>query len=631
MSARVLVLVCVGLAACSDPRVRAVGEDVSVSPPTLTIRAWEGHSATVALQVGNRSRAPADGWVEASAGLVAPASVRLPGGATEDVLVEAKGRPPGTYAEQVRVGFAGDETAIPVLVEVRALPDCEPHEPCLEGRFDVERESCTMSPRADGAPCSNACLLNGICSAGACKGEWVSCDDGNACTLDFCTPDSGCDHTDDSARCSTEDPCKVGVCDPASGCATVNARDGTFCGEVRCGLAEVCIDGACVEGPAPPGWDSVTLCASDVEAGRTFTCALLVDGRVACWGKVSYATDEASVPEAPTIVSLPGRADRLWVGDYVACGKIQATGEVFCWGIITEPMVTYIGQDLLVPMSRPVRVPPFENRRTLNFVVGSYCASDFDGGFDCVGIGPNLGIHYDYGLEHVSVISAESQFNYRVALEDGSVWGWVAPRIPPHCQDEKGFDWMSWDPEMVLGPGPRVLQIASDCALRENGRVTCWGNNTYGRVRFPPENQSCYMGPVEFGALDAIQQLTSYGRWDGPCVIQAGAIYCWGIDFYQSPTEWSTELPLQRIGTLDDVVDVAMGGYTRPHMCGVRQDHTVFCTGSNQFGAVGIDPPRSADGGLRFDPYLATIRDLVEVRWDGRYNPVHVHRNDGGI
>jgi hypothetical protein len=46
----------------------------------------------------------------------------------------------------------------------------------------------------------------------------VSCDDGNACTVDSCDPQSGCQTA--PLSCDDGDVCTQDACDPATGCTT---------------------------------------------------------------------------------------------------------------------------------------------------------------------------------------------------------------------------------------------------------------------------------------------------------------------------------------------------------------------------------------------------------------------------
>jgi hypothetical protein len=51
---------------------------------------------------------------------------------------------------------------------------------------------------------------------GSCSTTPVSCDDGNACTVDSCDPQAGCQAAPRS--CDDGDVCTQDACDPATGC-----------------------------------------------------------------------------------------------------------------------------------------------------------------------------------------------------------------------------------------------------------------------------------------------------------------------------------------------------------------------------------------------------------------------------
>lgn len=99
----------------------------------------------------------------------------------------------------------------------------------------------------------NLCTAGDRCVAGRCDGATVvSCDDGNACTLDSCLPGSGCEHA--PMVCSDNNPCTTDSCDPGAGCTyvpNVNACDDSDpctvndqCGGGTCrGVAMDCRDG----------------------------------------------------------------------------------------------------------------------------------------------------------------------------------------------------------------------------------------------------------------------------------------------------------------------------------------------------------------------------------------------------
>jgi hypothetical protein len=139
---------------------------------------------------------------------------------------------------------------------------------CVSGLCEYTKLSAT--------PCSDGNLCNGaeICDAGVChRGDVLACDDGNPCTTDGCAALSGCTHAavDDGTVCGLDDPCggtgtcargtctgrvplscddgndcTADTCSPGSGCRNASLDDGTPCGtNDQCLLDAICQAGTC--------------------------------------------------------------------------------------------------------------------------------------------------------------------------------------------------------------------------------------------------------------------------------------------------------------------------------------------------------------------------------------------------
>lgn len=81
----------------------------------------------------------------------------------------------------------------------------------------------------------------------------VSCDDGNACTVDRCDETGSASH--EPMFCpAPADPCQVAQCDAVTGCGSAPLPDGTPCDPDRCSsvVLRTCQGGHCVIQPAPP-------------------------------------------------------------------------------------------------------------------------------------------------------------------------------------------------------------------------------------------------------------------------------------------------------------------------------------------------------------------------------------------
>jgi hypothetical protein len=151
-----------------------------------------------------------------------------------------------------------------------AAVDCSAAPTCTTGQCDPTTGGCAFAAVADQTPCSDgsACTQQDRCKAGQCQGQPALCDDGNPCTDDGCTPQSGCTLApvvalcDDgnvctasstcvggacsgtaTLDCADADPCTTDACDPLGGCIHPVAQDGSPCGA----SGMLCQAGQCVQ------------------------------------------------------------------------------------------------------------------------------------------------------------------------------------------------------------------------------------------------------------------------------------------------------------------------------------------------------------------------------------------------
>jgi len=131
-------------------------------------------------------------------------------------------------------------------------PTCASDDPCRSASFDRKAGRCVEHDVADGMPCESSCLSGAVCVRGECVGSAVSCDDGNPCTLDGCSPEQGCMDFGPASACPIPvNPCMASTCDPALGCGQAPAPDGRACVIRGDRAAGTCRNGSC-EPTVPP-------------------------------------------------------------------------------------------------------------------------------------------------------------------------------------------------------------------------------------------------------------------------------------------------------------------------------------------------------------------------------------------
>ncbi len=222
-------------------------------------KALVGEKVTRELELLATGRGRITVALEAAPPFEVPASVDLVGGGS--VLVPITWTVTPGPIEALLTATAADD---PVEVKLHGrgvVPQaCQPSAWCREARFDLQTEQCIETVAANGAACTpeSLCLDDGVCREGECVGTPRSCDDGNACTQDACSPEVGCVHTDVSSSCPTpQNPCEEATCHPATGCGTGLRGDGAICGAADCVTVNLCQKGTCKPFPTPEGF----LCA----------------------------------------------------------------------------------------------------------------------------------------------------------------------------------------------------------------------------------------------------------------------------------------------------------------------------------------------------------------------------------
>ena len=147
---------------------------------------------------------------------------------------------------------------------------------------------CQYAPNAADCDDGNACTLGDHCAAGNCaKSGLADCDDDDVCTTDSCDPDAGCLHLlnqapcNDSDICTTGDICQLGechgggqlpcadgnactddACSPQTGCTFTPNEDPCNDGNA-CTTVDACQAGACT-GTTPPDCGDENVCTDDV-------------------------------------------------------------------------------------------------------------------------------------------------------------------------------------------------------------------------------------------------------------------------------------------------------------------------------------------------------------------------------
>lgn len=323
----------------------------------------------------------------------------------------------------------------------------------------------------------------------------------------------------------------------------------------------------------PPGLTGV----KSMSLGLNFSCALLADGAVQCWGSNDFRAidDGPPSPRAPVLMAVQDTIE-LSSGSSTTCA-VDGRGDVRCWG-------ANFGGEAGDGTGRR-RSASAPHLLTLGQPVQGARASTAQGGY------------------HACLVPANG--------------GGAQPRVKCWGSNANG--------QLGTGaPGPLLLTptlsaplaqgewpVAVDtgsyfsCALTQRGHAQCWGYSSSGALGNGSTGTQPAPGPVV--ALDSAVQVAA-GSEHACALLASGRVRCWGANAFNQLGDGTTHLRTAPVDVLADastplegVTQLALGAY---HACALKADGTVRCWGYNGYGALGV-------GGAAAPPYAAASPQLT--------------------
>ncbi len=440
--------------------------------------------------------------------------------------------------------------------------------------------------------------IGGICTGGKCA---ASCTDGvtdgmetdvdcggpvcPACAVGkTCSMPSDCVAVTNGTDACSSNKCTLtcgtgwGDCDNMGDCNTNLNTTPAHCGACGTACSAYCVAAACNDPIA-------------VSAGDAFTCAILADGTVWCWGYDGdgelgdgLATDS---PAPKQVMGLPKPATAVVAGNQDACAILSDT-TLWCWGSNTYGE---LGTGDTNPHTGPQQVTGLSNVSKVACGDLHACAVTAAGALYCWGNGGagalGVGNYNDTGtptlvsLSSVTDVTAGDYFTCAVAAGKIYCWG-----LDNQGQLGNGSTTGNITPGASVFSGTAVVTLAQSdttCALNAGG-VYCWGVNSTGQFGNGTTSATPTLSPPSSPALTGVTQL-SVGSATAAAITSSG-LYAWGYNGSGAVGDGTNVTPRTspvKIG-LAGAVQVSCGTV---HTCALTSSHQLYCWGDDVDGCLG--------------------------------------------
>jgi alpha-tubulin suppressor-like RCC1 family protein len=343
---------------------------------------------------------------------------------------------------------------------------------------------------------------------------------------------------------------------------------------------------------------------ASLAVGEGFTCALMQDGGVKCWGnnfngQLGDGTQEDRT--APVdVIGLLGNVTAVAVGDTSACALL-AGGQVQCWGFNAWGL---LGDDSIDQSSTPIEVrglPPI-----VDLVAGfdHVCGRDDQGAVWCWGRTGLLGVQaFDNGPLQVpgldnSVTDLTAGYFHTCAVQQGNLICWGLNNFGQLGDGQQTTAQLT--PVTGQPLAGDILQLAAGmyhtCALTTAG-VFCWGGNALGQLG--DGTAMTRLSPVEVRGLSARPVALTAGIFHTCSLTSGGRVECWGLQrgglLGNTLGEENRVEPAQVQGLVEEVTAISAG-------------ETISCAALR-------------GGGVSCWGFLFTFSELMEISEGGISNP----------
>jgi hypothetical protein len=517
-------------------------------------------------------------------------------------------------------------------------PGSSPGTTSEDGSSGVPPTSCTQNDQ-----CPTGFCADGVCCASPCNGQCESCNEPGK--EGQCIPVNGVPRGNRSACAGAGDPVCGGACDgtnrnacayPTTECRAASCSDGVLTAAATCseGACPAVATSACGD-TTKTKYCSTASCVgvTQIAAGYNFTCALMSDETVRCWGdnaSMQLGQGANDTERRPTPAPVPGLSGVTKIvatsllGHRVCAILNDQTAR--CWGVGTYGVLGD-GDTSVHSSGTPVTVlkaagVPFTGIKDIAVGRNATCALDAMGVAWCWG-------NRTYGTVGDGVTS-DTNRAYPVQVTGGgsgnsaiAMGKWHACLTTTSNNSSQVRCWgdnsslgvgavgeVSYNTAQTIGSfeivnGALTAPVGAggdrnvSCAILQNSSLACWGGNFYGQLGRNTVGVATNTAVPASVCRDAnapcalMNQVTSFGIGEqGSCAVTGGNVRCWGADnnvgLLGDGVMRTTANPVLNASVGPSLPtaarQVAVGGY---HACALLADGTVRCWGWGHFGQLG--------------------------------------------
>ncbi len=244
--------------------------------------------------------------------------------------------------------------------------------------------------------------------------------------------------------------------------------------------------------------------AIGVSAGHNYTCAVLDDGDVECWGSGEHgqlgleSVGDVVFPDQFAPIDLKRPAKAVSASDGVTCALLDI-GTVKCWG-----------STIYLPLSDSANIDSSDGVGDYPGEISGLSELTFGGGKAQVIV--------------AGQVSGAMLDNGSLMLWGYGYQGWTHAGLPP--------DEFTALPAMNLGAGRKVkssdVDVYHACAITDDGTLSCWGYAPHGALGLGSAVSSSAPVKVDLGGRAAVQ--VAVAEEHSCAILDDGALKCWGYN-----------------------------------------------------------------------------------------------------